>query len=280
VNGDPSFALRPLGGDGPVLVLAHANGFPIGSYRVLAGLLATRFRVMGYEARPLWPGSDPGELRGWTDLGDDLRTVLRGASLSGIVGVGHSVGAVSTILASTRDPDLFRTRVLIDPVLFTGPRARLWGLFQAFGLASRMSIVRGARQRRESWTDPAEAHQSWAAKPLFARWEPRCLDDYVESGLVPDPHGGFRLRYPRAWEAAIFETTPSDPWPWVREVKSPSLFLRGSDSETFLPEASERVRREVAGCEIREVPGTTHLLPFERPDAVAEAILDFLSLGM
>ena len=36
--------------------------------------------------------------------------------LSGIVGIGHSLGGVTTMYAALQRPDLFRALVFIDPV--------------------------------------------------------------------------------------------------------------------------------------------------------------------
>ncbi len=61
-----------FGGDGPVLHIAHANGFPPGTYRPLAATLTDRYRVIGLPARPLWPGSRPEEINGWGPLAHEL----------------------------------------------------------------------------------------------------------------------------------------------------------------------------------------------------------------
>ena len=94
--------LDDWGGTGPVLHLAHANGFPPGTYRKLIELLKTRYHVFTLRSRCLVPGSDPLTLGSWTDLADELAHSLRARGLENVVGVGHSVGGVATLLASVR----------------------------------------------------------------------------------------------------------------------------------------------------------------------------------
>ena len=265
------------GGSGPVLHLAHANGFPPGTYRRLATGLATRFTVCSMGLRPLVPGADPGRLARWEGLADDLRRELRGRGLTGVVGAGHSVGAVSSMMASVADPGLFRALVLIDPVLFTGPRARVWGWMKRLGLSRRLPIVRGALRRRDRWPSREEVAASYRGKPLFATWDPGCLDDYLDAGLVPCRDGGVALRYPTNWEARIFETSPHDPWPLVARIRVPTLVLRGGRSDAFTAEAAARFARLAPAARIEEVPDTTHLLAMEQPEEVGTRILAFLA---
>ncbi len=263
------------GGSGPVVHVAHANGFPPGSYgRIIRGLTG-RARVVSWRTLPLREGTDPAAVSGWEDLAADLGAGLRSAGLSGVVGVGHSLGAVISVMAAAEDPGLFRGLVLVDPVLFTGGRALLWGLTRALGLAHRFRLARGARRRREHWPSRAAVLEAWRERPPFAGWAPGVLEDYVRFGFVEDP-GGVRLAYPREWEARLFELTPHHPWAAVRRLGMPVLALRGEHSDTFLPAAARRLRRECARARVVEIRGASHFIPMERPEEVVSAVRRFL----
>lgn len=268
--------LDDWGGTGPVLHLAHANGFPPGTYRKLIEVLKTRYRVFTLRSRCLVPGSDPRTLGDWKELGDELAHTLRARGLEGVVGVGHSVGGVATLLASAKAPGLFRAVVALDPVLVTGKR--LWMLRAAalLGMRSRIPLARGARRRREAFSSREEVAASYEKKHLFRRFDPESFQDYLTHGLVESPEGGVRLTIPAAWEARIFETIPIDVWPALRSVAVPTLVMRGGDTATLTPAALERVRRTVPGVTTEELPGTTHLFPLEQPDACGRRILAFL----
>ena len=266
-----------FGGTGADVHIAHANGFPPESYRAFATALATRFHVVGSGLRPLWPGADPAGLRDWRDLAADLRTLLRARLPGGLFGVGHSVGAVTTMLVSVDDPSLFRALVLIDPVLFCGFRAWSWGWMKRLGQGRRLPLVQGALRRREGFASHADARAAYAGRSIFARWQPDCLDDYIRSAFVPRPDGGVGLAYPRAWEARVFETTPHDAWGTVRRVRVPTLVLRGADTDTFLPQAAVKFLRACPSARVIDVPGVTHLLPMEQPAVVAGLVGDFLA---
>jgi pimeloyl-ACP methyl ester carboxylesterase len=268
--------LDDWGGTGPVLHLAHANGFPPGTYRKLIELLKPRYHVFTLRSRWLVPGSDPLEMRTWDDMADDLAHALRARGLEGAVGVGHSMGGVATLLASMKEPGLFRAVVAMDPVLISGVRLLALQVLTLLGLRSRIPPASLARRRRESWNSREEAAASYRKKALFLRFDPECFQDYITHGLTETPGGGLRLTIPKAWEARIFETSPRAVWERLREVKVPTLVMRGGDSDTLTPEALERVRRTLPGVRTEELPGTTHLFPLEQPEECVRRILGFL----
>lgn len=268
--------LEDWGGTGPVLHLAHANGFPPGTYRKLIELLKPRYHVFTLRSRCLVPGSSPLELRTWDDMADDLAHALRARGLKGVVGVGHSMGGVATLLASVKEPGLFRAIVAMDPVLISGFRLLALQVLTLLGLRSRIPPASLARRRRESWGSREEAATSYRKKALFQRFDPECFQDYITHGLTETPGGGFRLTIPKAWEARIFETSPRAVWRQLREVTVPTLVMRGGDTDTLTPGALERVRRTLPGVRTEELPGTTHLFPLEQPEECARRILAFL----
>ena len=268
--------MEDWGGTGPVLHLAHANGFPPGCYRKLIEHLKPRYHVFTLRTRCLVPGSDPLEMRTWDDMADDLIHALRAQGVQGIVGVGHSMGGVATLLASAKAPALFRAVVALDPVLFTG--AREWALraLTLLGLRSQVPPASLARRRRESWGAREEAARSYGKKPLFARFDPECFQDYINHGLTETPGGGFRLTIPKAWEARVFETSPRDAWQTLSTVNVPTLVIRGGESDTLTGHALERARLTLSEPQTEELPGAGHLFPLEQPERCAQRILAFL----
>jgi len=270
--------LEDLGGRGPVLHLAHANGFPPGTYRLFAQALATHHHVFALPARPLWPGSRPVEAPTWRTMAGDLRAGLEALAPGGIVGVGHSLGGVLTLWAAIERPDLFRAAVLIDPVIL--PPHWLWWLRlnRAVGLDGRQPLVRAALRRRRTWPDYQACFDHYRRKEFFARWSDDALWDYVRTA-TREEGDGLALRYPPEWEAHIFSTVPVDIWRDVPRLPVPCLVVRGEHSETFVPVALARVARLLPAARVVTIPGAGHLLPMERPQETATAILDFLTTG-
>lgn len=271
----PDSAWTEWGGDGPRLVLAHANGFAPGCYRTVIGRLRSDFRVATFAARPLWGNAEPAAVGSWLPLADDLARLLESRRETAVVGVGHSLGGVLTALAATTSPSRFTALVLLDPVVFSGLRAVLWGWMKRLGLGSRFPLARGARRRRDRWPDLESVRASWRGRSMFRGWDPRALEDYLEASVTEAADGTLVLRYPKAWEARIFETCPHDLWPWLRRVEAPTLVVRGPASDTLAPGAAARMAREMPRATAVELPGTSHFLPMERPEEAARLIVDF-----
>ncbi len=276
VEQPPQEAWTDWGGDGPPLHFAHANGLPPESYRTLLEPLTDTFRVVSFAARPLWSDDPPESLGDWTPLAEDLGRELDRREIEGVIGVGHSLGGVLTAMAAAADPKLFSALVLIDPVVFTFPRSWFWAAMKGLGQGGRLPLVQSARRRRDRWPDRETVAAAYRSKPAFAGWTEAAFNDYLEAGFVGSDDG-VRLRYPKAWEARIFEISPADVWTALRAIEIPVLFLRGANSETFLAGAAARASREMANVEVREIPATSHFLPFEDPDGVAGEIRAFVA---
>jgi pimeloyl-ACP methyl ester carboxylesterase len=269
-----------FGGHGPLLHLAHANGFPPGTYRLLAEALAADHRVVALPARPLWPGSQPPALDSWRPMADDLVRGLDTLETPDLVAAGHSLGGVLTLWAAISRPDLFRAVILIDPVIL--PPRWLWmlRLLRLLGLGRYQPLVQGALRRRRTWPDRQACFRHYRGKALFARWSNDALWDYVQSGTRALPGGGVTLRYPPEWEARIFATPPTDIWRDVPRLNRPALILRGEHSQTFRPEAQARLGRLLPSARLGTIAGAGHLLPMEQPAATAAAISNFLTTAL
>jgi hypothetical protein len=58
-------AFYDLGGEGPIIHLAHANGFPPGTRRPLADALSDHYRVIALLSRPFQPSAQPQDTPTW-----------------------------------------------------------------------------------------------------------------------------------------------------------------------------------------------------------------------
>ena len=165
------------------------------------------------------------------------------------------------------------TLVAIDPIVLTGRLSMMWGAMKAVGIGDALPIVRGARRRRDHWPDRETARVGYLEKKMFRWWDPEVFDDYLEHGLAPGPDGGVVLRYPKRWEAQIFRVSPHNLWPILHRMPIPTIFVQGEHTDTFLPSAAARVARELPGARVLVIPDTSHFVPMERPEGMADVIV-------
>jgi pimeloyl-ACP methyl ester carboxylesterase len=270
-----------LGGSGKDLHFLHANGYPPDCYQPLFENLKSRFHIFGMQLRPLWPGADPSSIDDWRPLSDDLLRFLSERNADPVVGVGHSVGGIVTLRAAFQEPQRFRSLILIDPVLFPPWRIFEWNLARIVGLGHvAHPLIAGALKRRREFDDLDSIVRSYRRRSIFRHFSDDSLRAYVEGIVRPRAGGGYELIFSPEWEARIYYTgiwRDLDLWRKLRTLRIPTLIIRGAESDTFWAQSAERVRRVNPAVRIEAVPQAGHLVPLERPQEVAQLILDFAS---
>lgn len=255
------------------LVFSHANGFPLPAYRRVLEGLADTFRTTGV----MRFGHDPARpvTVGWPYLVDELVEFVHAQPLhAGRTWlVGHSLGGYLSLLAATRAPEIARGVVLVDSPVLGGWRAHSVQVAKATRLIGRVSPGRVSKARRNRWPSAEAAHAHFAAKHVFARWDPRVLADYIGCGTEPAPEGGVQLAFRREVETQLYNTLPHH---FDRVLKRhppacPVLFLGGTQSAE-VRQVGLPFTRAVTRGRMRWLEGS-HLFPMERPDETADAVL-------
>ena len=259
-----------------VLVFSHANSYPAGCYRVLF----ERWRAAGWRVEALDRlGHDPrfpvtGD---WRRLRDQLlHFVEHEVRPAGQVAlVGHSLGGMLSLLAACRRPELVSRLVMLDSPVIAGWKAAFIAVAKSTGLVHRYGPSKIARERRHVWPDREAVRAHFAAKKIFARWDPRVLADYVQAGFE-EADGQVRLRFTREVEAHIYRTLPHH-LPRLLRLRPPQCpvaFVGGTRSSE-LRQAGAAASKKLAGERWRWMEGS-HLFPFEKPLETADLVLELL----
>jgi pimeloyl-ACP methyl ester carboxylesterase len=268
-----------LGGDGayprPALHFAHSNAFPPACFRQFLSPFLVHYRVLAVHHRPLWPGSRPEELASWQQIADDLLCFFDQQGLTDVIGVGHSLGAVATLLAARQRPELFRALVLIEPIFL--PPAILQALANDPDLIENLPLLQTTRGRRRRWPDRQAAFEHFRARTAFRRWSDEAIWDYVRCGLREDRETGeLELVYSREWEAQFYSRPPLEVWDVLPHVSHPTLAIRGAESDSLFPEAWARWQAIQPQATFVEIPDAGHMVTMEQPEKVAKVVLEFL----
>jgi pimeloyl-ACP methyl ester carboxylesterase len=270
-------ALVDWGGSGPLALFHHANGFCAATLDLVARRLRRHFRVIGMDARGHGDSSRPPgpEAFQWREFGADLAAVARvvAAEAGGRIalGLGHSFGGTSMLLAASHEPDLFERLVLVDPVLHAPRAAESWDPER---LARASSLVERASRRRTVFPDRAAARENWRDKDLFADWDPRAFDLYLDEGMIDRADGQVELKCAPETEAAVYAAGPaSDVWDRAEKLAVPTLLLWARHGD-FPRVLFETYASRMLNARIQDVDAG-HLVPMERPEVVVDAVLEF-----
>jgi pimeloyl-ACP methyl ester carboxylesterase len=260
------------------IVFSHANGFPAGTYRVLF----EAWRGAGYAVHAVDKfGHDPDfpVTSNWPKLREQLIHFIERevpADSRPVFLVGHSLGGMLSLLVACRHPELARGLVLLDSPAITGWRAHSVQVLKATGLMKRVSPGRVARTRRHEWPSREAVQAHFAAKSVFARWDPRVLADYVASGFE-ERDDKTVLGFQREIETHIYDTLPHHIGAVLQRhpPRCPVAFLAGTQSAE-VRQAGLAASRLLAKERFTWIDGG-HLFPMERPDQTAAEVLRFIS---
>lgn len=279
-----------LSDQGPLLIFAHANGYPPQAYRTFLEPFLGDYQVFSLYLRSFWPGTDPHEMRDWRAFRDDYIPEVHSLiekygkqteSSGSVIGVGHSLGAMTTLMAVIKDPGMFRLLVLIEPVLFPRWQGTMMRLLAPFKLIKRIHPLIQGTLKRKTWFESKEAmYQRYRVKPVFSGLSDQVLRDYVDGLAVEDPGGGVKLKYTPNWEARIYETGGIADWYiWhnLSQVKCPVLVIRGEDTYVLFDRVINPMTEKMPAGESYTLEGTGHLAPLEKPLKTAEVVLNFLN---
>ena len=251
------------------VVFSHANGFNARTYRSILEPLAGELRILAIDLRGHGATTLPTVIEGragWTELEADLLAFLDAVADHPVVLAGHSMGGTTSLLAAAAEPQRVSSLALFDPVIMP-PEA----LAHPEAIAES-PLVQGALRRRASFPSKQAAIEAYTGRGAFRSWSGAMIADYVEAGFRATADGQVTLTATPEWEASNFRTHNYDPWTAFAQSRCPIDIRRAAEASTCRTDGHEAELTESGRIRIETVPGTTHFLPMERPDVVAQAL--------
>ena len=266
-----------LGGVGrpPSMIFVHANGFNARTYRTLLTPLAQDARILAPDLRGhglSTLSAPPKWRRSWHDLRDDLVALIDAVDAPPLVLAGHSMGAVTALLAAERRRDRVRAVVMMDPVIL--PRTAAFAMrIPILGRAARRySLAQNALRRRAHFDSREAAVQAYRGRGAFTGWPDRVLEDYVADGLRDGPDG-VELACSPAWEASNYAAQGHDARRALRGLHRPAMILKAERGSTCSLEPGE-----LTGVSVSTVSGGNHFFPMLCPEAARTSLTTALNM--
>lgn len=252
--GDPDAA--------PVVFLHGIMGHAY-EWDVLLAELAVDHRVIALDQRghglSEWAESyDPEHMAG------DVIALIESLGLVRPHLVGHSMGALLSMLVAAERPDLVDQLVLID----VGPEslASEWGREMLPVVLETFATI--------SYGHVDEAVAEWMTDP-YAR-EP-LIRHYVEHVLFARDDGRLVYRFDAAHLGDFSRRARADrQWDALVSIEAPVLIVRGEHSELLTREMADEMIGRMADATLVEIPNGSHDLGVQQPEAIARAARSFL----
>lgn len=249
-------------GQGRPVVLVHGHTLDLRVWdQVVPPLVEAGCRTIRYDQRGHGRSSSPPSGYRYGDHAADLAEVVTRFDAAPAHLVGLSKGAGIALELALRSPELVRSLALVAPLVPDFPLSdRLMESFRALASAIRTQGVQPAL--RALWlTHPLIA--SAAAMPGSR--------EQLEAMLNTFPAGEYltaeRDAPDRTWRLTDL----------LGEIAMPTLVLHGDGEIPDFAAMADLVVATVPGARLQVIAGSGHLVPLERPGALAAALAGFLA---
>jgi pimeloyl-ACP methyl ester carboxylesterase len=247
---------------GRPLLLLHGYTSHARTWDTFAAAMQPHFRVLALDQR------GHGE-SGWADdyrperMIEDVDAFVRELKLEGMALLGLSMGGRNAYGYTAQHPDAVERLVIVD----IGPEI----------VPSGSDRIRAGVLLTDVFDDPEEAVQrARAANPRAPEAE---LRHRTLNNLKQRDDGRWTFRYDvalRAPDRPLPRPDPATAWAELRRITSPTLLVRGAESDILAPETAERMLREIPNCRMVEVPNAGHSIPLDNPQGFIAAVQPFL----
>jgi pimeloyl-ACP methyl ester carboxylesterase len=245
------------GGDPPVLLL-HGIGNYGRYWDLFAEVIAGRLRLVAPDARGHGESGRPRDGYAPADFVADALAVLDAARIERAIVVGHSMGGLHSIHLAAKNPDRVRALAIID--------------------ASPEPMPAGSERARRLLTErPARFADRAEARTYLERISPGYTDAVYRNRLefaFREENGSLVWRSDaEALERIMRARVPAeDRWAALREIRCPTLVVRGTRSNVLSDDAAQRMVRVLADARLLELDAG-HNVALERPHELAAAVV-------
>lgn len=249
---------------------SHANGFPASSYTYLFELLNDTqinfVEKMGHGDFPL--------NKDLNNFAEELIESIAETHSEPIIGIGHSLGGVVTLLAASKRPELFKKVIVLDPVLFSKRKRYVIWLLRKIGFTDWLGVTKKAVKRRTHFSDMDEVRTIYQQKTLFKNFHKKCFEDYLKHGFMLSEKG-VELVFSSEVEANVFRYIQTKIPPNLDKLDG--VLIYGNSSDTFWKSDMKWWKRNFPNFEVVSFDGG-HLFPFEKPEETAKLLNKYISM--
>ncbi len=250
----------------------HGNGFPSPCYRQLFQQLNQNVDCcyidkVGHSEK--FPVTD-----NWHGLVDEVIYSIKTQSSKPVIGLGHSLGGILSLLAAILEPNLFKQVILLDSPLIGRIKSNVIKFSKAFGMIDWLTPALRTKDRRKHWHNREQVLAYLKSRELFKTFTDLCLNDYIDYGMQ-NTKEGYSLRFDPSIEYQIYRTIPHILAKYEGKLSVPTVLIYGDKSNIVdrLDLSYMKKKYDINSVEIKG----THMFPMEDPETTAKLILDVIN---
>jgi pimeloyl-ACP methyl ester carboxylesterase len=244
-------------GQGTAVMFLHAFPLHLGMWEGQEEAVATRYRVVPFDARG-FGGSGLGDaLLTMARIADDAALLVERLRLGPVILVGCSMGGYAALAFAHMHPSLLRGLVLVD---------------------TRAGADSAESRRNRS--DLAAKVMKEGAQAALHSFLPRVVGETTKTSradVMAQLKGMMLAASPQGISDALHGIAArQDSTPLLRDIAVPTLVVCGEEDVVTPRAEAEALERGIRGAELVMIPKAGHLPPMETPDAFNAALLRFL----
>jgi pimeloyl-ACP methyl ester carboxylesterase len=249
--------------DAPPLVLLHGFSAHSRLWDTFARAVVEHFHIFALDQR------GHGETA-WADeysvdlMIADLAAFVRALRLDRFALIGHSMGGRNAYGYAAQYQETLTQLVLVD-------------IAPEIPAEASNRVQRTIAQTSDTFDSPEEAFAAVrAANPFPPDDELRAR---TLSGLMLREDGRWTYRYDRALrDPGRFRMpfAPAENWALLRSITTPTLLVRGAESDLLTPTIAQRVAEEMPNCTLVTVSAAGHPVPLDNPQGFIDAVKPWL----
>lgn len=272
-----TIAMHDFGGTESPILLSHATGFHAHCWEPVAQALNSSHHVAALDHRGYGDADavDTAELI-WSPYGGDALAAARYLSSqhggAPIVGVGHSMGGASLLMAARIAPELFSALFVFEPIVFPPVDPSPDNDRPTNPLAG------GARKRRSVFPSFEAALENFSAKPPMSTFHPQAREAYVRHGFKPTTNGEVELKCSPEHEARTYETgSSSGAWSELPQINTRVWVISGAPAQYQPSSFAINVADELPNATYVQFDEMGHFGPLEHPVIIANLVESILA---
>ena len=245
-----------------VMVFAHGFGCDQGMWRYVAPAFEDQFRTLLFDSvgagRSDLSAYDSAKYATLDGYADDIVEILREADVRDVIFVGHSVAAMTGVLASIKAPELFSSLIMV------GPSPRYIdddGYVGGFTSQQIDELLAFLNENPLAWSE------TMAPMIMGNSERPELGEELTASFCRTDPR--IAVEFARA-------TFTSDNRADLNKVSVPTLILQCRDDVIAPAQVGDFVHAQIAGSSLVQLRATGHCPNLSAPEEVTAAIRAFL----
>lgn len=247
---------------------AHGNGFPALCYSQMFHDLKPRFDYCYIEKIGHNPQYPVGE--NWHNLVQEVIDSIKRQANKPVIGLGHSLGGILSLLAAIEEPNLFQSVIMLDSPLIGPLKSSMVKMAKTLGIIDRVTPAFRSKGRRTHWQNYDQLIHYLKTRDLFKTFTDQCLNDYITYGLEYK-EDGYHLVFDRHIEYQIYRTIPHVIPQYQGKLLRPAVLIYG-DKSTVVDKHDVRYMKNQFHIKCIKFKGT-HLFPMEHPQELARQII-------